>query len=308
MNPMRTLLLGMADSPICKRLLTGWGVTRRVVKRFVPGETLDEAAAAVAQVNAEGLTATMNPLGENVANEATATASTNAYIEILDRIAADGLGSNISVKLTMLGLDLGHDIAIANLRRVLQAAERHDNFVRIDMEASPYVESTLEIFRELRADHPKVGAVIQTYLRRSGDDIEALISEGASVRVVKGAYNEPPEVAFPDKADVDRNFVAILDRLARADARENGVRVAIGSHDPAILAKGSELIESQGIEAGWEFQMLYGIGKQHQRELAAAGHDVRIYVSYGVAWYPWFMRRLAERPANVLFFLRHLFG
>lgn len=307
MSPMRSLLLWMAGSPAWKRVLTGLPVTRRVVGRFIPGESLSEALEAVAELNREGYCATLNPLGENVTDRRAAAAAADAYVEILDRIAERGLDANVSVKLTMLGLDLGDDVALENLLRVVSAAERHDNAVRIDMESSAYVERTLEIWRLARERWPEIGVVIQSYLRRSAADVERLILEGASIRMVKGAYAEPPEIAFADKREVDESFMQLLDRLARSDAQTLGVRVAVASHDGRMLDHGRRLVERDDLD-GWEFQMLYGIGREHQARMLAAGHRVRIYVSYGPSWYPWFMRRLAERPANLLFFLRHLFG
>lgn len=307
MSVMRSILLGMAGSPRWKRILTGLPVTRRVVSRFIPGERLEDALSAVEELNQTGYRATLNPLGENVTSERDAREATDTYVQILEAIAERDLDSNVSVKLTMLGLDLGAAIAAANLTRVLEVAGRHGNSVRIDMESSGTVDMTLEIWRRLRRRHPHVGVVIQSYLRRSMDDVERLAREGASVRVVKGAYNEPPEVAFPDKAEVDRNFLRILGRLAEPDARESGATVAVASHDPEMVAGARQLIAERGLD-DWEFQMLYGIGRDLQQQLVREGHPVRVYVSYGPAWYPWFMRRLAERPANVLFFVRHVFG
>lgn len=305
MNPVRAMLLAMAGSPTWKKVLTGWGATHRVVARFVPGETLDEALAAVRELNAAGMSATLNPLGENVTTEAEASAGTNAYIEILERIAAEELDCNVSVKLTVMGLDLDTEIASANLDRVLDVAARHRNFVRIDMESSAYVDRTLDVWRAARKRFEAVGVVIQSYMRRSAGDVERLTAEGASLRIVKGAYAEPDEIAFPDKREVDDEYLRILDRLAAPDAVASGVRVAVASHDPAMLDHGRRLIDEHAL-AGWEFQMLYGIGKSRQVELVEAGYEVRVYVSYGPSWYPWFMRRLAERPANLGFFLRHL--
>lgn len=295
----------MAGSPAWKRVLTGWSVTHRVVARFVPGETLDEALAAVRELNAAGMSATLNPLGENVTTAAEAAAGTDAYIEIFERIATEGLECNVSVKLTVMGLDLGEEVASSNLCRVLEVAAGHGNFVRIDMESSAYVDRTLDVWRRVRASFPAVGVVIQSYMRRSADDIERLVTEGAALRIVKGAYAEPDDIAFADKREVDAEYIRILDRLAKPDAAANGVKVAVATHDPAMLEHGRRLIDDQAL-AGWEFQMLYGIGKALQQELVGAGYDVRVYVSYGTSWYPWFMRRLAERPANLGFFLRHL--
>lgn len=305
MNPVRALLLAMAGSPTWKKLLTGWGVTHRVVARFVPGETLDEALAAVHELNAAGMTATLNPLGENITTEAEATAGTDAYVEILERIAAEHLDCNVSVKLTVMGLDLGEEIALANLHRVLAVAAAHGNFVRIDMESSAYIDRTLSVWRSAHAQFPAVGAVIQSYMRRSADDVERLVSDGAAMRIVKGAYAESPEIAFADKADVDAEYRRILERLAAPDATAAAVKVAVATHDPAMIDHGRQLIDEYEL-SGWEFQMLYGIGKALQQELVGAGYSVRVYVSYGPSWYPWFMRRLAERPANLGFFLRHL--
>ncbi len=307
MNPVRPLLLAMAASPTWKRLLTGLPLTHRVVARFVPGETLAEALGAVRQLNDDGMLATLNPLGENVSGPQEATAATDAYIEILERIAAEKLDCNISLKLTLLGLDSGADLATANLERVLSVAASFGNFVRIDMEASEYVDATLEVAESLRGRFDNFGLVVQSYLLRTADDVEALVRSGTPLRIVKGAYNEPETVAFAAKADVDRSYGRILDRLAAEDARGNGVRVAVASHDPALVAHGREIIDRLRLE-GWEFQMLYGIGRPLQRQLVEEGYTVRVYVSYGPSWYPWFMRRLAERPANIGFFLRHLFG
>ncbi len=299
------MLLAMAGSSTWKKLLTGWGVTHRVVARFVPGETLDEALVAVRELNAAGMSATLSPLGENVTTEDEASAVTDAYIEILERIASENLDCNISVKLTVMGLDLGEEIAAVNLCRVLEVAAKHGNFVRIDMESSAYVDRSLNVWRDTHARFPAVGIVIQSYMRRSGDDVERLVADGAALRIVKGAYAEAAEIAFADKREVDAEYLRILDRLAKPDAGANGVKVAVATHDPSMLEHGRQLIDEHAL-VGWEFQMLYGIGKALQRELVEAGYGVRVYVSYGPSWYPWFMRRLAERPANLGFFLRHL--
>lgn len=305
MNPMRSVLLAMAGSPTWRRLLTGWGVTRRVVGRFIPGESLDEAATAVGQLAEAGFKATMNPLGENVNTLADAERATDAYVRIVERIAAERLPSGLSVKLTMLGLDLGEHVASANLRRLLRAAAATGAFVRVDMESSTYVDRTLAIVEAAHAEFPRIGAVLQSYLRRTPADLDRLISHGISVRLVKGAYAEAAAVAYPDKRDVDAAFAHLLDRLAMDDARH--VDVAIASHDAALVRHARQLIDEHGLR-NWEFQMLYGIGRDLQQQLLGDGYPVRVYVSYGPSWYPWFMRRLAERPANVLFFLRHLLG
>jgi len=305
-NPVRAVILRMSESEAWRRRLTGWSVTRRVVSRFIPGEHLDDAVRAVAAINQDGASASLNPLGEHVENEAMAAAAADTYLEILERIGSEGLDSNVSVKLTMLGLDLDRDTAVFHLRRILAAATRHGTSVRIDMESSAYVDVTLAIYEELSDDFPNLGVVIQSYLRRSAEDIERLIPLGASIRLVKGAYKEPPEVAFPKKADVDRSFAELLERLLAPDAREHGVELAVATHDPVLVEKAKDLLRQRGIEAGVEFQLLNGIRRDVQRQIVADGFDLRVYVSYGPSWYPWFMRRLAERPANLTFFLRHL--
>ena len=306
MNPISAVLLKMSESKACERRISGWKATRRVVERFMPGEKLDDAVRAAAAVNAQRMSTSLNPVGEHVHSEQEATEATDAYLEILARIHDEGLDSNMSVKLSLLGLDLGTDVAIANLTRILEPAETHGTFVRIDMESSAYVDRTLQIHEQLRRRFPELGVVIQSYLRRSGDDVEALVRQGAAVRLVKGAYKEPDDIAFADKADVDRNFARLTERMLDDDARANGVRLAVATHDRDLVEKAESMAADRGVEEGLEFQMLYGIARDLQDDIAAGRFPVRIYISYGPAWYPWFMRRLAERPANLGFFLRHL--
>ena len=306
MNPASAVLLKMAGSKAWERRISGWKTTRRVVERFMPGEELDDAVAVARILNERGMAASLNPVGEHVHSEAEATAATDTYVEILARINDEPLNSNLSVKLSLLGLDLGTEIAIANLSRVLEAAETRGAFVRIDMESSAYVDRTLEIHEQLRQRFPAIGVVIQTYLRRSADDVEALVRQGAAVRLVKGAYKEPSDIAFDDKADVDRNFERLVARMLEDDARANGVQLAVATHDRTLVEKAEATAADRGIDEGLEFQMLYGIARDLQDDTATGRFPVRIYISYGPAWYPWFMRRLAERPANLGFFLRHL--
>lgn len=306
MNPAGAVILKMSESKAWERRISGWKTTRRVVERFMPGEELDDAIAAARILNERGMTTSLNPVGEHVHSEAEATAATDTYVEILARINDAPLNSNVSVKLSLLGLDLGTEIAAANLSRILEAAATHGAFVRIDMESSAYVDRTLEIHERLRPRFPAIGVVIQTYLRRSADDVEALVRQGAAVRLVKGAYTEPSDIAFDDKADVDRNFERLTARMLDDDARANGVRLAVATHDRTLVEKAEAMAVDRGVNEGLEFQMLYGIARGLQDDTAAGGFPVRIYISYGPAWYPWFMRRLAERPANLGFFLRHL--
>ncbi len=306
MNPLRAVILRMSESDSWRRRLTNWGATRRVVSRFIPGEHLDDAVRAVKAINDGGASASLNPLGEHVENEAMAEAAANTYLGIVERLGSEGLDSNVSVKLTMLGLDLDRDLAVGHLRRILSAARVHGTSVRIDMESSAYVDGTLAIHEELHDEFPNLGLVIQSYLRRSAEDVERLVPLGAAIRLVKGAYKEPPEVAFPRKSDVDRSFADLLERLVAPDARERGVELAVATHDPVLVDRAKELLRQRNIDSGVEFQFLYGIRRDVQRQILADGFALRVYVSYGPSWYPWFMRRLAERPANLTFFLRHL--
>lgn len=307
MNPISSILLRMSESPAWQRRITSWSVTRRVVSRFIPGEELDDAVAAARALNARGMAASLNPVGEHVHSEAEAAAAADSYVEILRRIDAEGLDSNVSVKLSLLGFDLSQQLCADHMERIVEAAG--GRFVRIDMEDSSYVSGTLALYARLRERHTNVGVVIQSYLRRSAEDVDWLVRKGAAVRLVKGAYNEPPDVAFPDKADVDRNFAKLLERLMDDEARANGVALAVATHDPALAQRAQQIARERGIEpSGVEFQMLFGIARSLQDRILADGYPVRIYISYGKAWYPWFMRRLAERPANLGFFVRHLWG
>jgi len=308
MNPISSILLKMSESPAWQRRISGWAATRHVVRRFMPGEELDDAVAVVRDLNARGMAASLNPVGEHVHSVAEAAEAAAAYVEILERIHDDELDSNLSVKLSLLGIDLGPQVATENLTTILEAAEPRGIFVRIDMESSGYIDQTLEIYGELREHFPRLGVVIQTYLRRSSADVKRLAAEGAAIRLVKGAYKEPADVAFANKADVDRCFAELTEHLLDTEAREAGVALAVATHDRALVEHATEVARRRGAESSLEFQMLYGIARPLQEETLAAGFAVRVYVSYGKAWYPWFMRRLAERPANLGFFLRHLFG
>jgi proline dehydrogenase len=308
MNPASAVILKMSESPAWERRISGWSVTRRVVERFMPGEHLDDAVAAARRINGRGMSASLNPVGEHVHSDEEAVAATDAYVEILARSQAEGLDANLSVKLSLLGLDLGNEVAARNLTRVLEVAQTHGIFVRIDMESSAYVDRTLEIYGQMRDRFADVGVVIQSYLKRSADDVETLVHEGAAVRLVKGAYKEPADIAFADKADVDSNFEQLTARMLQDDARAAGVQLAVATHDRSLVEKAAALAEDRGVDEGLEFQMLYGIARGLQNDTASGRFPARIYISYGPAWYPWFMRRLAERPANLMFFLKHLTG
>jgi len=304
---LRAGFIALSRSRIVGRLATSSGLAWRGARRFVAGTTIDEAIAVVAALNEADLRVTLDHLGENVATRAEAEASADAYIEALDRIRAAGVYSGISLKLTALGLDQGDALAEDLLRRVLERAAIFDPpvFVRIDMEGSPYTQRTLDIFRRVRADHGHVGIVIQSYLRRSDDDIADLIALGAPVRLVKGAYLEPEAIAYPDKAEVDAAFVRQARALLAPEARARGVFAALATHDEVIIDWAKAHARAHGIPPdAFEFQMLYGIRRDLQRALVAEGYRMRVYVPYGRQWYPYFMRRLAERPENLAFILR----
>ena len=307
MNPMRRLFLALSESEGLRRVAVGFGPFRAMARRFVAGEELSEAVAAVQDLNRLGLLATVDHLGENVTSETEARDATNEILDLVQAIEASDLQAGVSVKLTQLGLDMGPWLAADNLQRIVARAMQADRFVRIDMESSDYVQATLDLFAELWEHYKNVGVVIQSYLYRSADDVARLIEMGASVRLVKGAYDEPPEVAYPDKSDTDANFVRLMELLFSQEARANGVYPAIATHDTRLIDWAKEHTAQEGIlKEQFEFQMLYGIRTGLQRQLIEEGYKVRSYVPYGQHWYPYFMRRLAERPANVLFLARNL--
>ncbi len=300
---LRRPMLALADNRTVEGLMRRNGFSKGLVRRFVAGEDLETALEAVRRIAAQGMTATLDQLGENVATVQEAQAAVSSYVTILRRMAAAGLEPNISVKLTMLGLDLGDDLARENMIPILEAAREVGGFVRIDMEGSAYTERTIAITETLHDRFPdQVGTVIQSYLKRSADDVERMIDRRARVRLVKGAYAEPPTVAFQDHREVDAAYERLMRRLLDA-----GRYPAIATHDPALIRTAREHVARQGITSDrWEFQMLYGVRRDEQAALTAAGFRMRVYVPYGTQWYPYFTRRIAERPANAIFVLRQL--
>jgi proline dehydrogenase len=304
---LQQALLAAARRPGLRRVVTGTPVTRRVVDRFVAGESLPEALDAVRALAAEGLAVTMDHLGEDVGDRRQAERSRDAYLALLDGLAPLGLGrrAEVSVKLSAFGQALpvgGHDVALALVRPVVEAATAMGTTVTLDMEESQTVDSTLAVLAELRREHPDTGAVLQAMLHRTEDDARTLAVPGSRVRLVKGAYREPAAVAFQDKGEVDAAYGRCLEVLVRGD----GYPMA-GTHDPAMINRVLDLAAETGrAPDSYEFQLLYGIRPEEQARLAAAGHTVRAYVPYGADWYGYFMRRLAERPANLQFFLRSL--
>jgi proline dehydrogenase len=308
MTPSRVLFLALSRSHRLRAMAMGFGPARLMARRFVAGESQDEAVSAVQHLNQQGLLATLDHLGENVTSETEARDATTEVLELLEAIQASGVRSGVSVKLTQLGLDLSPALAAENLEQVVSCAAAAGRFVRVDMESSEYVQPTLDLFEALWARHRNVGVVIQSYLFRSAGDVARLVDLGASVRLVKGAYDEPADVAFPDKADTDANFIRLMEQLFGEKARARGVLPAIATHDTKLIGWVKDHCRGQGIPPDrFEFQMLYGIRSDLQRQLSAEGYRVRAYVPYGEHWYPYFMRRLAERPANLFFLLRNVF-
>ena len=281
----------------------------RMARRFVAGETLDDAMRTVQALNQKGLLVSLDHLGENVHTEADASRAVQDYLDLLDRIAASRVRANASLKLTQLGLDVGEEICINNMRRILQRAKDTNNFIRIDMEGSAYTERTLRVFRTLREDYgfSNVGIVIQAYLFRSEKDVQELATEGANIRLCKGAYKEPPNIAFPLKADVDANYVKLMQIYLDDSSRGTGAYIGVATHDDKMINATKQFVAARNIAKDrFEFQMLYGIRPQAQEQLVADGYKMRVYVPYGTEWYPYFMRRLAERPANVWFLAKNM--
>ncbi len=305
---VRSVLLWVSENEWCSRTLPRYGFVRRAVRRFMPGERLDEAlVAARSLANRQGIPALVTCLGENVADEAEASAVAGHYIDAVAGIAAAGLDVELSVKPTHLGLDLGLGVAEANIRRIAEAAESRGNWVWLDMEYSRYVDPTLELYRAIHADHPRFGICLQSYLRRTPADLEALLPSGPAIRLVKGAYAEPPSLAFPEKNDVDEAFFQLATRMLSAEARRAGLRAGFATHDARLIRRIDAWAGANGVGKGdYEYQMLYGIAEDEQRRIAEAGGKIRVLISYGDRWFPWYVRRLAERPANIGFVIRSM--
>jgi proline dehydrogenase len=279
---------------------------QRLVARFMPGETAEDALAAARILQCQGLGIVFSHLGENITDANEARQVTEHYRSLLDRIRQWQLPGEISVKLTHLGLDLSPELCSENLATLIAQAGA-DRVVWIDMEASNYVDATLELYRRARLAYPNVGVCLQAYLYRTAQDLASLIPLGAAIRLVKGAYLEPPDRAFPRKRDVDENFFALAQQLLGERARRAGVRAAMATHDCELIRRINEFAAAEGISReSYEFQMLYGIQRAEQQRLAREGYRSIVLICYGPHWFPWFMRRLAERPANVLFVFRHL--
>lgn len=296
---LRRTFLYLSNQPRLFHFVRHNGMAKRFASRFVAGETLDSALAAVRQLNARKIRASLDLLGESVTNEAEARAASRSYQQMLDRIHEAGLDANVSVKLTQMGLDISEELCVDIMQQILERARSYHTFVRLDMEGSDYTERTLRLFEDrLYPSFPEnVGIVLQSYLYRTKADVERAIQLKCRVRLCKGAYNEPATVAFPEKRDVDANYVKCMQELL-----VDGNYPGIATHDPVILAQAKRFARARNIASErFEFQMLYGVRRDLQEQLVREGFNLRVYVPFGTQWYPYLMRRLAERPANVAF-------
>ena len=300
---LRPILIYLSQKKTPKRILTSHALGRRMAARFIAGEELEDALKVVRRLNAEGFMVTLDLLGESVQEAAEAEAACQAYLHLLDRLAVEGLNSHVSVKLTQLGLAIDEGLACRHLSLISERAAKYRNFVRVDMEGSAFTEVTLRVLRTVNAPRDVAGIVIQSYLYRSDQDVEELLKWGARIRLVKGAYDEPREIAYRRKKDVDRSFARLMAKML-----SSGIYHAIATHDERLIGAAQEYARVHHIPPErYEFQLLYGIRRDLQRDLLRQGERVRLYVPCGREWYAYFMRRLAERPANLFFLLRNLF-
>jgi proline dehydrogenase len=301
----RSALLWLSGHEGVKDFAARFRFFKKLTSRFVAGETLDEVIPYIRELNVENCTASFDHLNESVVSEIEANREVEEYLKILEGIDRAKLRSNVSIKLTQFGLGLDQELAYRNARRVVEDAHSRGNFVRVDMEGSDVTQATIDIFKRLRSEFGlnDVGIVLQSYLRRTYADAQELVKLPARIRICKGAYNEPPEVAFPDKKDVDDNYVKVMQLLL-----SSGVYHGIATHDPKMIDATIDFATREGIgKEKYEFQMLYGVRRDLQRQLARDGFNMRVYVPYGKHWYPYFMRRLAERPANIWFVMKNVF-
>jgi proline dehydrogenase len=300
----RSALIYLSRQEGLKDFAARFSLFKKLTTRFIAGENIDEAAAAIRELNAHGCSASFDHLNESVGSIAETEAEVREYLDVLARIEESGINSNVSIKLTQFGLEIDPDLAYRNARRVVEDAARRGNFVRVDMEASHLTQATIDVFKRLRAEFGlnEVGIVLQSYLYRTMDDARELLKIPARIRICKGAYNEPAEVAYADKKDVDDNYVRVMQSLL-----SSGIYHGIATHDPKMIDATINFAQREGVSKdAFEFQMLYGIRRDLQEQLARDGYGMRVYVPYGKHWYPYFMRRLAERPANIWFVLKNL--
>jgi proline dehydrogenase len=305
---MRTMLLAASQNVWLREHAVKYPFVKRSVSRFMPGETLEDALTAAQSLRQKGVGSVFTHLGENVADRNEARQVTEHYLQVLDRIHQSGLGTEVSVKLTQLGLDLSPEFCAENLEPII-VREKKESTVWVDMEASNYVDATLDIYKQALKRHPNLGICLQAYLYRTKKDLADLLPLRPAVRLVKGAYKEPPDVAFPKKADADANYFSLAQELLRAKAAGQCARAAFGTHDVALIGRLASFVKKAGYaNSDFEVQMLYGIQRAEQERLAREGHRSVVLVAYGTYWYPWFVRRLAERPANLWFMLRNVFA
>ena len=300
----RSALIYLSRQEGLKEFAAKFPLFKRITTRFIAGESIDEAIAAIREINRRGCSASFDHLNEGVHSVDGTKAEVAEYLSVLAKIDDAGINSNVSIKLTQFGLEIDPELAYRNARQIVQEAVRRGNFVRVDMEGSAVTQVTIDIFRRLRAEFGlnDVGIVVQSYLYRTEEDARALLKIPARIRLCKGAYDEPPEVAYPEKKDVDANYVRVMKLLLGS-----GVYHGIATHDPRMIDATIDFVQKEGIgKEAFEFQMLYGIRRDLQEQLARDGYNMRIYVPYGKHWYPYFMRRLAERPANVWFVMKNL--
>ena len=304
---MRSILLAASQNSWLRERVPRFRFVRRAVSRFMPGEEIGDALAAAAELKEKGIRTVLTHLGENIAAAKEAESVADHYLDVLDRVARAGLPAEVSVKLTHLGLDLSAELCYANLRRIIECAGAH-SVVWIDMETSDYVDVTLDLYRRARQAYQNVGVCLQAYLYRTADDLAYLIPLGPAIRLVKGAYREPADRAFPRKRDVDENFFALSQQLLSDEARRAGVRAGIATHDLELIRRIEDYAKSRDLGKDClDFQMLYGIQRTEQLRLVREGWRTLVLISYGTYWFPWYMRRLAERPANLLFVARNIF-
>jgi proline dehydrogenase len=309
MSIARKVLLAASTNAWLRERATRTAFVRRSVSTFMPGERLEDAMGASQAQQTQGIGTIFTKLGENVTKLEEADAVAEHYLDVLDRVHAAGLRAQISVKPTQLGLDLDKEICFRHLARLVERAGQRDNFVWIDMESTPYVDPTIDLFRRVRARSSQVGIALQAYLYRTEKDVEALLPLGSAIRLVKGAYLESPSVAFPKKADVDENFYTLSCRLLSEDAQRAGGLLHIATHDPRLADRLATYIDDRHVpKATYEYAMLYGIQRPLQQRLVQSGRPLRVLIAYGDYWFPWYMRRLAERPANVWFVVKNLFA
>ncbi len=309
MGLMRSVLLAGSQSVWLRERAMRWGFVTRATKRFMPGEELEDALAAAELLRRDGVATILTRLGENLTEMGEAQAVVDHYIQAQERVRATGIDAEMSVKLTQLGLDQSAEACCASLKRIADHAATLGRTVWIDMEGSAYTDVTLDLYRRLRREQPNVGVCVQSYLLRTDSDLDTLVPLGAAIRLVKGAYKEPAMIAFQSRRDVDENYIRLAVRLLGEEARKAGVFAGFGTHDATLIQRIQQHAAANGVpKSAFEFEMLYGIRRDAQARLVADGYRLRVLISYGEFWFPWYMRRLAERPANVLFVVKNLFG